>query len=146
MLVSFFGSNWEEDPFQFLDGAPPIKCPLDLTDMESDEDTSVASEAASTQSKASSSSKTTEKKPITIKPHNVVRADLIDNINETQGFLPSSADSLHTRGIPSSLHMSHSDRQKARVHLFTCVATKTVATILTWAIFPPVEATFITFI
>ena len=58
VLVSFFGSNQEEDPFQFLDGAPLIKCPLDLTDTESDEDTSIASEAASTQSKASSSSKT----------------------------------------------------------------------------------------
>ena len=89
VLVTFFGSNWKEDPFQFLDGAPLIKRPLNLTDTESDDDTSVASEAASTQSKASSSSKTSEKKPITIKPRNVTRADLIDNINETQGFLPS---------------------------------------------------------
>ena len=115
--VSFFGSNREEDPFQFLDGAPLIKCPLDLTDMESDEDTSVASEAASTQSKASSSSKTTEKKPIAIKPHNVIRADLIDNINETQGFLPSSADSLQTTGtLPAYICLVRKDKQ-ARVHL-----------------------------
>ena len=119
--MTFFGSNREEDPFQFLDGAPVIKCPLDLTDTESDDNTSVASEAASTQSKASSSSKTTEKKPITIKPRNVIRADLIDNINETQGFLPSSADSLHTTGIPASLHMSHSDRQTNKgASLYMC--------------------------
>ena len=121
VLVTFFGSNWEEDPFQFLDGAPVIKRPLNLTDTESDNDTSVASEAASTQSKTSSSSKTTEKKPIAIKPRNVVRADLIDNINETQGFLPSSADSLHTRGIPASLHMSRSDRQTSKgASLYMC--------------------------
>ena len=121
VLVSFFGSNQEEDPFQFLDGAPLIKCPLDLTDTESNKDTSVASEAASTQSKASSSSKTTKKKPIAIKPRNVIRADLIDNINETQGFLPSSADSLHTTGIPASLHMSCSDRQTSKgASLYMC--------------------------
>ena len=121
VLVIFFGSNREEDPFQFLDGTPLIKRPLNLTDTESDDDTSVASEAASTQSKASSSSKTTEKKPITIKPHNVIRADLIDNINETQGFLPSSADSLHTTGIPASLHMSCSERQTSKgASLYMC--------------------------
>ena len=51
VLVTLFGSNREEDPFQFLDGAPVIKCPLNLTDTENDDDTSVASEAASTQSK-----------------------------------------------------------------------------------------------
>ena len=119
--MTFFGSNREEDPFQFLDGAPLIKCPLDLTDMESDKDTSVASKAASTQSKASSSSKTTEKKPIAIKPRNVARADLIDNINETQGFFPSSADSLHTTGIPASLHMSCLDRQTSKgASLYMC--------------------------
>ena len=121
VLMTFFGSNQEEDPFQFLDGAPVIKHPLDLTDTDSDDDTSVVSEAASTQSKASSSSKTTEKKPITTKPRNVVRADLIDNINETQGFLPSSADSLHTTGIPAHLHMSHSNRQtKKGASLYMC--------------------------
>ena len=121
VLVTFFGFNREEDPCKFLDGAPLIKCPLDLTDTESDDDTSVASEAASTQSKASSSSKTTEKKPIAIKPCNIIRADLIDNINETQGFLPSSVDSLHTTGIPASLHMSHSDRQTSKgASLYMC--------------------------
>ena len=40
VLMTFFGSNWEEDPFQFLDGAPLIKRPLDLTDTESEDDTS----------------------------------------------------------------------------------------------------------
>ena len=124
VLVTFFRSNWEEDPFQFLDGALVIKCPLNLTDTDSDDDTSVASEATSTvsaQSKASSSSKTVEKKPIAIKPQNVTRADLLDNINEAQGFLPSSVDTLHTTGIPASLHMSPLDRQTSKgASLYMC--------------------------
>ena len=64
VLVTFFGSNRGEDPFQFLDGVPVIKCPLDLMDTDSDEG-SVSSEATSmvsTQSKASTSSQAVGKK------------------------------------------------------------------------------------
>ena len=91
-----------------------IKRPLDLTDTDSDEDTSVVSEA-------STSSKPASKKPVSIKPRNVARADLLSNINEAQDFLPSSADSLHTTGIPAELHMSRSDRQTHKgASLYMC--------------------------
>ena len=91
-----------------------IKRPLDLTDTDSEDDTSVVSEA-------STSSKPVAKKPVSIKPRNVARADLLDNINETQGFLPSSADTLHTTGIPADLHMSRSDRQTHKgASLYMC--------------------------
>ena len=114
VLVTFFGSNQAEDPFQFLDGAPVIKRPLDLTNTDSDEDTSVVLEA-------STSSKPAAKKPVSIKPRNVTRADLLDNINEAQSFLPSTADSLHTTGIPTELHMSRSDRQTHKgASLYMC--------------------------
>ena len=114
VLVTFFGSNQEEDPFKFLDGAPVIKHPLNLTDTDSDDDTSMVS-------KASTSSKAIEKKPVSIKPRNVARVDLLENINEAQGFLPFSADTLHTTGIPASLHMSWSDRQTNKgASLYMC--------------------------
>ena len=44
LLVSFFGKGTGFDPFDFLDGAPIIKPPLDLGDTDSDEE---ASETAS---------------------------------------------------------------------------------------------------
>ena len=114
VLVTFFGSNREEDPFQFLDGAPIIKHPLDLTDTDSEDDTSMVSEA-------STSSKPAEKKPVSIKPRNVARVDLLENINETQGFLPFSMDTLHTTGIPADLHMLRSDRQTHKgASLYMC--------------------------
>ena len=44
LLVQFFGKGTGFDPFEFLDGAPAIKPPLDLGKTDSDED---ASETAS---------------------------------------------------------------------------------------------------
>ena len=44
LLVHFFGKGTGFDPFDFLDGAPAIKPPLDLGDTDSDEE---ASETAS---------------------------------------------------------------------------------------------------
>ena len=36
LLVTFFGKGTDVDPFSFIDTAPVIKCPLDLTDTESE--------------------------------------------------------------------------------------------------------------
>ena len=86
-------------------------------DTDSDDEGSVASEATSmvsTQSKASTSSQAVGKKPVIIKPRNVIRADLLDNINNAQGFLPSLADTLHTTGIPASLYMTCYDHQTSK--------------------------------
>ena len=114
VLVTFFGSNQAEDPFQFLDGAPVIKRPLDLTDTDCDDDSSKVSEA-------STSSKPVAKKPAPVKPRNVTRVDLLENINETQGFLPALADTLHTTGIPVELHMSRSEHQTHKgASLYMC--------------------------
>ena len=75
----------------------------------------------STQSKASTSSQAVGKKPVIIKPRNVIRADLLDNINNAQGFLPSLADTLHTTGILASLHMTCYDHQTSKgASLYMC--------------------------
>ena len=74
VLVTFFGTCQEEDLFQYLDAAPIIKCPLDLTDTESEEEEgSLISEAASATLKTSTSSQTTSvaKKPVLVKPRNI---------------------------------------------------------------------------
>ena len=48
LLVAFFGRGLEfqEDPFNYLDGAPKIRPPLDITDTDSDDEVSVVGEEA----------------------------------------------------------------------------------------------------
>ena len=41
LLVTFFGKDTGIDPFSFLDAAPKIPVPLDLTDTESGEEAEV---------------------------------------------------------------------------------------------------------
>ena len=40
LMTTFFGhgTDFSEDPFRFLDGAPTIRPPLDLTDMDTDDE------------------------------------------------------------------------------------------------------------
>ena len=48
LLVTFFGrgSKFQEDPFNYLDGVPKIRPPLDITDMDTDDETSAVGEEA----------------------------------------------------------------------------------------------------
>ena len=39
LLTTFFGKDTGVDPFGFLDGAPKIKPPLDLTDTDTEDET-----------------------------------------------------------------------------------------------------------
>ena len=48
LLTLFFGKGSDHDPFEFLDAAPAIKKPLDLVDMDSDDEASAADSSAST--------------------------------------------------------------------------------------------------
>ena len=45
LLVTFFGKNTRIDPFSFLEGAPKISPPLELTDTESEADAEIDAEA-----------------------------------------------------------------------------------------------------
>ena len=49
LLVTFFGKGTDIDPFSFIDAAPIIKQPLDLTDTEAEsgEESSTAASTAS---------------------------------------------------------------------------------------------------
>ena len=48
LLITFFGrgSEFQEDPFNYLDSAPEICQPLDITDMDTDDETSAVGEEA----------------------------------------------------------------------------------------------------
>ena len=48
LLITFFGqgSEFQEDPFNYLDGAPKIHPPLDITDTDTDDESSVVEEEA----------------------------------------------------------------------------------------------------
>ena len=98
LLIAFFGQGTAlaEDPFAFLDGAPKIKPPLDLTDTDdTDEDqegggdaSSQVSTAASTSTTGTSAAPLSERKePKTKSKPKVQYQDKVDDIAATKGFL-----------------------------------------------------------
>ena len=98
LLTMFFGTEVdEEDPFNFLDGAPLIKQPLPLTSESSDDDE--ASTSASTTSKPSTSTAATAPRGPRIKKQSF--DDLCD-LSEAIIMLPLEK-SLHETGIPENM-------------------------------------------
>ena len=96
----FFGTGEdEEDPFNFLDGAPLIKQPLPLTSESSDEEDDGASTAASTVSKPSTSTAPTAPRAPRVKKQKF--EDLCE-LNEAIIMLPQE-QSLHETGIPENM-------------------------------------------
>ena len=61
LLITFFGKDTGIDPFSFLNGAPKIKPPLDLTDKDTEDETG---DASSTASAPSTSAKTPAPPPL----------------------------------------------------------------------------------
>ena len=100
LLTMFFGTGEdEEDPFNFLDGAPLIKQPLPLTSESSDEEDDGASTAASTVSKPSTSTAPTAPRAPRVKKQKF--EDLCE-LNEAIIMLPQE-QSLHETGIPENM-------------------------------------------
>ena len=127
LLVTFFGRGTEVDPFSFLDAAPLIKRPLDLTDTESEPDAEVASTStaasASAEPTASTSASSTTpaptKKPIKIR-QKVSYADKCSDVQEAIGFLPEEADNLHNTGVPSLFQVRRSGKNDRGTSLYAC--------------------------
>ena len=96
LLTMFFGTGEaDEDPFNFLDGAPLIKQPLPLTSESSDEEEVPASQPTTSQPSASTSaSRVPRVKKQTFE-------DLCDP-NEAIIMLPEEK-SLHETGIPDNM-------------------------------------------
>ena len=129
LLVTFFGRGTEVDPFSFLDAAPIIKRPLDLTDTESESDTEVASTstAASVPTEPTASTSTSSvtpapapaKKPIKIR-QKVSYPDKCSDVQEAIGFLPEEAGNLHNTGVPSMFQVRRVGKNDRGTSLYSC--------------------------
>ena len=115
LLVTFFGQGtaFTEDPFAFLDGAPKIRPPLNLTDTDDTDDDQRGDGDASSQVSVAASTSTTgtpavpseQKEPKVKSKPKVQYQDKIDDIAATKGFLPMNPLALHNTGIPLSCHV-----------------------------------------
>ena len=117
LLVTFFGrgSEFQEDPFNYLDGAPKIRPPLDIADTDTDDETSAVEEEAvpSLQVPLSESQIITtaptpvvptplQHEPLVKSRPKMTYVDKVPDILMAQGFLPEDKDSLHNTGIPQT--------------------------------------------
>ena len=129
LLVTFFGKGTDMDPFSFLDAAPIIKQPLDLTDTESEleeggDDTASTRTSpgrAPTASAEPSPSTSTPpvKKPIKIWPKATYQ-DKCADVQEAIGFLPENPRSLHNTGIPDQFSMCRVGKNNCGTSIYAC--------------------------
>ena len=103
LMMAYFGANHkgtdEDDPWDFLDAAPPIPLPLPLTETETEEEAaSVRSTPASTITPPTWSAKH--------KPRVTQQKDLLEDVCELKDTIwmyPSNKDTLKETGIPTDL-------------------------------------------
>ena len=129
LLVHFFGKGTGFDPFEFLDGAPAIKRPLDLTETDSEDEASEAassvtvgsvSTTASLDAEASTSSAPTPApRPVPKAKH--VLPDRFPAVDFTDGCIPLSLADIHHTGIPTGVACKRSGKTTARgTSLYIC--------------------------
>ena len=129
LLVHFFGKGTGFDPFEFLDGAPAIKCPLDLTETDSEDEASEAASSvtvgsvsmtASLDAEASTSSAPTPApRPVPKAKH--VLPDRFPAVDFTDGCIPLSLADIHHTGIPTGVACKRSGKTTARgASLYIC--------------------------
>ena len=127
LLVTFFGKGTDVDPFSFIDAAPIIKRPLDLTDTESESEAGGDAASSSTTATVEPSTSTStpsseippEKKPVKIK-QKISYVDKCANVQEAVGFLPESSDSLHNTGIPDQFSVCRVGKNDHGTSLYSC--------------------------
>ena len=126
LLIAFFGqgTEFQEDPFNYLDGAPEICPPLDLTDTnEEEEEASVSTQETEpipppqipvTVSHVSTTkvemplsatanpttSTLPQDPPVKSRPKTFY-PDKVSDISAAMGFFPEDKESLHNTGIPA---------------------------------------------
>ena len=125
LLVTFFGKGTDIDPFSFIDAAPIIKRPLDLTDTESetegggDEDVASTSTLATTDEPTTSTSEPPVKKPIKLRKK-VSYQDQCADVQEAIGFLPENAGNLHNTGIPDMFAVRRMGKNDHSTSIYSC--------------------------
>ena len=109
--MSFFGKGTGFDPFDFLDGAPVIKPPLDLGDTDSNEEVSetassvslgsVSTTASTHPTPAQASTLTASPQaPCPILKPRPVMPDKVSSIEYAEDCIPTSLSDIHHTGIP----------------------------------------------
>ena len=143
LLVSFFGNGTGFDPFDFLDGAPVIKPPLDLGETDSDEETSETALSVSLGSVSTTASipptpvtsipiptpaavqSSTLTAP-TQAPHPILKPKLIlpdkvSRIEYAEGCIPTSLSDIHHTSIPTGVACKRSEKVTSRgASLYIC--------------------------
>ena len=135
LMTAFFGqgTNFANDPFNFLDGAPSIRPPLDLTDTDSDREEEkagksdqpasasvpAASEVAPSASQGPVDILEPRDPPVKSKPK-VQYADKVPSLAQTRGFFPADPDSLHNTGILPNYHVKRAGSSKKGRSIYVC--------------------------
>ena len=144
LLVHFFGKGTGFDPFEFLDGAPAITRPLDLTETDSEDEASEAassvmigsvSTTASLDADASTSSApTAAPRPVPKAKH--VLPDKFPAVEFADGCIPTSMADIHsTRHTQWSGLQEVGEDHSPRQPVYTSALMQTVG-------LPPTSATY----
>ena len=128
LLTTFFGQGtaFAEDPFAFLDGAPKVQDPLDLTDTDSDDDQAGGDPGSQVPASTSTTTGTPAVPPVAsaapkAKPKAKVQyQDKVNDIAQARGFLPVDAATIHNTGIPTSHHVKRSGSSERGRSLYVC--------------------------
>ena len=138
LLIKFFGqgSKFQEDPFNYLDGAPKIRPLFDITDTDSDDETSAVGEEAVPSPQVAlgesqvvilvpAPSAPSAPSPVQHEPQvkscpKVSYADKAVDITMAQGLLPEGKDSLHNTGIPAAYAIHCSGTSGKGRSLYMC--------------------------
>ena len=135
LLTTFFGrgTEFQEDPFNYLDGAPKIRPPLDLTDTNKEEEEASAlpegsestpSPAPTAEPEVSTSSQPTvavrTRDPPVKSRSKINYSDKVLDINQACGFFPEDKDSLHNTGIPTVYAVCQSGASGKGRSLYMC--------------------------
>ena len=141
LMTAFFGqgTDFANDPFNFLDGAPSIRPPLDLTDTDSDGEEEKVEEpdqpvsanvpSASLTPSTSEVAPSASQGPVDVlepwdalvksKPK-VQYADKVPSLAQTRGFFPTDPDSLHNTGILPNYHVKCAGSSKKGHSIYVC--------------------------
>ena len=131
LMTAFFGqgTDFAADPFNYLDGAPSIQPPLDLTDTDSDSEGEEAASQASASTAASTSMAPNPQGPVDIlepkepriksKPK-IQYSDKVPSLAQMKGFFPVDKDSLHNTDIPLKYHVKHTGSSQKGHSIYMC--------------------------
>ena len=126
LMVTFFGKGTNIDPFSFIDAAPVIKHPLDLTDTESESEDAASTSTATTGEPSTSvsappapSEAPPVKKPVKIK-HKATYQDKCGDVQEAIGFLLKNPGSLQNTGIPVQFAVCRVGKNDHGTSIYAC--------------------------